>query len=67
MDWNLNFISFILFVKLKCNKVHIYGLNSVLGNIINIFKIHIKHRISNFCTRGFKYALGFHAVKLVHL
>jgi hypothetical protein len=26
-----------------------------------------EHRISNFCTWGFKYALGFHVVKLVHL
>jgi hypothetical protein len=27
MDWNLNFISFILLVKLKYNRDHIYGLN----------------------------------------
>jgi hypothetical protein len=27
MDLNLNFVSFILLVKLKCNIDHIYGLN----------------------------------------
>jgi hypothetical protein len=40
MDWNSNFVSFILLVKLKCNRDHIYGLNRVLANIVKILKIH---------------------------
>jgi hypothetical protein len=27
MDWNLNFVSFVLLGKLKYNRDHIYGLN----------------------------------------
>ena len=39
-DQNLNFVSFILLIKLKCNRGHIYGLNLVLANIVKKFKIH---------------------------
>jgi hypothetical protein len=38
MGWNLNFVSFILLKKLKCNSDRIYGLNWVLANIVKILK-----------------------------
>jgi hypothetical protein len=40
MEQNLNFVSFILLVKAKCNRHHFYGLNWVLANIVKKFKIH---------------------------
>jgi hypothetical protein len=40
MDKNPNFVSFILLVKLKSNRYHVYGLNWVLANIVNLKKIH---------------------------
>jgi hypothetical protein len=40
MDQNLNFVSFILLVKLKYNRDHIYGLNWVLAITIKKIKLH---------------------------
>jgi hypothetical protein len=40
MNQNLDFISFILLVKLKCNRNHIYGLNWLLAITVKKFKIH---------------------------
>jgi hypothetical protein len=37
MNSNSNFGSFILLVKFKSKKIHIYGLNCELGNIVNLF------------------------------
>jgi hypothetical protein len=39
MNQNLKFVSFILLVKLTCNKDCVYGLNRVLANIVKKFKI----------------------------
>jgi hypothetical protein len=40
MDKNPNFVSFILLVKLKPNKDHVYGINWVLVNTVNFFNIY---------------------------
>jgi hypothetical protein len=38
MHMNPNFVSFILLVKLKSNRYHVYGLNWVLANIVKKLK-----------------------------
>jgi hypothetical protein len=38
MGENQNFVGFILLIKRKFNKDHIYGLNRVLANIVKKFK-----------------------------
>jgi hypothetical protein len=40
MDKNPNFVSFILLIKLKSNRNHVYGLNQVLANTVKFLKIH---------------------------
>ena len=36
-----NFFSFILFIKLKCNKDHIHGMNWALINKVKMLKLEV--------------------------
>jgi hypothetical protein len=40
MDYNPNFVRFILLVKLKCNRDQIHDLNLGLANKVNSKEIH---------------------------
>jgi hypothetical protein len=40
MEKNPNFVSFILLIKLKSNRDHVYGLNWIIANIVKISKMH---------------------------
>ena len=39
MYWNLDFVSFVLMVKLRCNRGYIQGFNVVLANKVKMSKI----------------------------
>ena len=50
---NLDFLSFVLMVKHKCNRCHIQGFNKVLANKVKMSKI--QHTIIHFYCNLYSY------------
>jgi hypothetical protein len=53
MYWNVDFVSFIFMVKLKCNRGQTHGINRVLANIVRMSKI--QYTVIHFYCNLFSY------------